>query len=175
MAIPIVAGGFGVTLAVSASGTASPDRDVVSSAAQVLVYRSLDGSGNNLEDPTLGQAGAIYPRLAAANYADGIGEPVDGPAERYLSNGIFNDTNQNVFSENGVTHWSFVWGPFRPMSPSVMTTAPRPISRMRTMWARSATRHRFTPMARCERRLLVGKRGTGRFGDRGGTVSQLTP
>jgi hypothetical protein len=141
MAIPIVAGGFGVTLAVSASGTASPDRDVVSSAAQVLEYRSLDGSGNNLEDPTLGQAGAIYPRLAAANYADGIGEPVDGPAERHLSNGIFNDTNQNVFSENGVTHWSFVWGPFRPMSPSVMTTAPRPISRMRTIGqgARRAT------------------------------------
>ena len=40
------------------------------------------------------------------------GKPLDGPDERYLSNRIFNDGNQNVFSENGVTHWSFVWGQF---------------------------------------------------------------
>ncbi len=73
---------------------------------------SLDGSGNNVADPTLGQAGTIYPREGAANYADGLGEPVDGPEARYLSNRIFNDSNQNVFSENGVTHWSFVWGQF---------------------------------------------------------------
>ncbi len=74
--------------------------------------RSLDGSGNNVDDPTLGQAGTIYPRVAAANYADGVGELVDGPSARYVSNRIFNDTNQNVFSENGVTHWGFVWGQF---------------------------------------------------------------
>ncbi len=73
---------------------------------------SLDGSGNNLSDPTLGQAGTIYPREGAANYADGLGEPVDGPEARYVSNRIFNDSNQNLFSENGVTHWSFVWGQF---------------------------------------------------------------
>ena len=29
-----------------------------------------------------------------------------------MSNRIFNDANQNVFSENGVTHWGFVWGQF---------------------------------------------------------------
>ena len=75
-------------------------------------YRSLDGSGNNVTDPTVGQAGLIYPRLTAANYADGLGELVEGPNPRYLSNRIFNDTNQNIFSENGVTHWGFVWGQF---------------------------------------------------------------
>ena len=73
---------------------------------------SLDGSGNNPDRPTLGQAGLVYPRETAANYADGVGEPVEGPEARYLSNRIFNDVNQNIFSENGVTHWSFVWGQF---------------------------------------------------------------
>ncbi len=75
-------------------------------------YRSLDGSGNNLDDPTLGQANSIYTRVAEANYADDIGELEERPDERYLSNRIFNDSNQNIFSEGGVTHWSFVWGQF---------------------------------------------------------------
>lgn len=74
--------------------------------------RSLDGSGNNPNDDELGRAGTIYPRVAEANYADGVGEVIDGVSGRYVSNRIFNDSNQNVFSENGVTHWSFVWGQF---------------------------------------------------------------
>ncbi len=73
---------------------------------------TLDGSSNNLDDPTLGRAGLVYPRETAANYADGVGEPVASPEARYLSNRIFNGSNQNIFSENDVTHWSFVWGQF---------------------------------------------------------------
>ena len=77
-----------------------------------IEWRTLDGTENNPNDPDLGAADTIYTRVASANYADGIGELVDRPAERWLSNRIFNDVNQNVFSENGVTHWSFVWGQF---------------------------------------------------------------
>ncbi|MEZ5218068.1 MAG: peroxidase family protein [Ilumatobacteraceae bacterium] len=58
------------------------------------------------------RAGTIYPRSTARDIADGVGEPVEGPNERLLSNRIFNDTHQNVFLENGVTHWAFVWGQF---------------------------------------------------------------
>ncbi len=94
------------------AGSSGAGRPTQVSVERLLDGRSLDGSGNNLDDPALGQAGSIYPRETAANYADGVGEPVDGPDARYLSNRIFNDTNQNVFSENGVTHWSFVWGQF---------------------------------------------------------------
>ncbi len=50
--------------------------------------------------------------MAPPNYADGIGEMVDGPSPRYVSNRIFNDRGQNVFSENGVTQWAFTWGQF---------------------------------------------------------------
>ncbi len=79
---------------------------------QLSEYRSLDGSGNNSEDPQRGAAGTVYPRSAPANYADGIADPVNGPPERYLSNRIFNDTSQNVFSSRGISHWGFVWGQF---------------------------------------------------------------
>ena len=74
--------------------------------------RSLDGSGNNLAHPTWGQAGAQYLRVAPANYADGIKTPVSGPPTRSVSNRVFNDVSQNLFSERNVTQWGFVWGQF---------------------------------------------------------------
>lgn len=107
------------------AGNGSGDVDVVSAAAADTVAatpddvvalladeRTLDGTGNNALDPELGAAGGIYRRETAASYADGVGEREIGPAERYLSNRIFNGNNQNVLSENGVTHWGFVWGQF---------------------------------------------------------------
>ena len=77
-----------------------------------LELRTLDGSGNNRRHPDWGRTNTQYIRVAKTNYADGIAKPVGGPAERYVSNRIFNDTNQNLFSENGVTQWGFVWGQF---------------------------------------------------------------
>ena len=130
LALPIVAAGLGAVavdqlaspLTESAAATASDPAEPGSpatpvdqedlAAAVLDGARSLDGSGNNIDDPTLGQAGEIYVRVAEANYADGVGQMIEGPDERYLSNRIFNDTNQNTFSENGVTHWGFVWGQF---------------------------------------------------------------
>ena len=95
--------------AATSSDVAGPSADVL---ALIADERSLDGTGNNLDDPGLGAAGTIYRRVATAEYADGVGEPETGPAERALSNRIFDDDNQNIFSENGVTHWGFVWGQF---------------------------------------------------------------
>ena len=62
--------------------------------------------------PHWGKAGTTYPRRAPANYADRRGKPVTGPSPRYVSNRIFSDTSQNLFSENGVTQWGAVWGQF---------------------------------------------------------------
>ncbi|TDT18171.1 heme peroxidase [Ilumatobacter fluminis] len=104
-----------VPVAVSTGTVAAqtPDDGVSDELAVELADgRTLDGFGNNVDDPTLGQAGTIYTRVAEANYADDVGALVDGPDQRSVSNRIFNDVNQNVFSENGVTHWSFVWGQF---------------------------------------------------------------
>ncbi len=75
-------------------------------------FETLNGSNNNLSHPAWGMVGRPYRRVAAPNYADGIGEMAAGPPVRYVSNRIFNDENQNVFSENGVTQWAFTWGQF---------------------------------------------------------------
>ena len=115
MSVPVLLTGAGVFAATT--NDAEPATDVAASESVDVLglladERSLDGTGNNLAAPELGAAGSIYRREAAANYADDVGEPQTGPAERALSNRIFNDDNQNIFSVNGVTHWGFVWGQF---------------------------------------------------------------
>jgi hypothetical protein len=74
--------------------------------------RTLDGSGNNPQSPALGSAGTFYSRVAAPNYANGVGSMVVGPSARYISNRIFNDVGQNIFSENEITQWGWAWGQF---------------------------------------------------------------
>jgi hypothetical protein len=75
-------------------------------------WRSLSGSGNNLEHPDWGQAGTAYLRVAGPAYADRIGRMAGGPSPRYISNRVFNDRGQNILSENGVSQWGWVWGQF---------------------------------------------------------------
>ena len=74
--------------------------------------QALDGRGNNRDNPDWGRAGTPYTRIAPARYADGKSQPVAGPNTRLVSNRIFNDVNQNIFSENGISQWGFVWGQF---------------------------------------------------------------
>src|SRR5262245_121983 len=73
---------------------------------------SLDGIGNNVLHARWGSSGSLYLRLAPVTYADGRGAPVAGIPSRYISNRIFNDVGQNLFSENGVSQWGWVWGQF---------------------------------------------------------------
>ena len=78
-----------------------------------LIVRSVDGSANNTQHPTWGKAGLAYRRVTPANYADGRSAQV-APAkpDRYVSNRIFNDVGQNLFSENGLSQWGWLWGQF---------------------------------------------------------------
>ena len=74
--------------------------------------RSLDGGGNNVDNPQLGQVGGNYRRVGTAAYGD-AGAPLELPADpRYISNRIYNDTHQNLFSPRGVTQWAWLWGQF---------------------------------------------------------------
>ena len=72
----------------------------------------LDGFGNNESRPLTGTSNTPYTRIAPAVYADGIGQMVTGPELRYISNRIFADGAQNLFSQNGVTQWAYNWGQF---------------------------------------------------------------
>jgi hypothetical protein len=86
----------------SSSGGASTPADV----------RTLDGSANNLLHPDWGRARTEYLRLAAPHYADGVTAMEAGPSPRYVSNRVFNDVAQNIFSENRVSQWGWLWGQF---------------------------------------------------------------
>jgi len=79
-------------------------------AVDSSAVRTLDGSENNVAHPDWGKAGTPYARIAAAAYADGIAKPPVGSPTRFISNRIFNDTSQNLFSENGISQWGYVWG-----------------------------------------------------------------
>jgi hypothetical protein len=83
-----------------------------SQAADSFAVRTLDGGGNNLTHTAWGQAGMQYARVAAPNYADGVARIAAGPSPRYISNRIFNDSGQNLFSENGISQWGWAWGQF---------------------------------------------------------------
>ena len=91
------------------AGTATADTGTL---AVPFAIQSLDGGGNNAANPTWGQAGRPYARVAPARYADGRSQPVAGPNTRLISNRLHNDVHQNLFSERSVTQWGFVWGQF---------------------------------------------------------------
>jgi hypothetical protein len=74
--------------------------------------RTLDGSANNRSRPDLGRSGTPYRRLAPAAYGDGASAIRSGPNARYVSNRVFSDLGQNVFSRRGVTQWAWTWGQF---------------------------------------------------------------
>ena len=135
-----------------ALGTASAAAD--DTPLGLLLSRTVDGRANNLQHPSWGQAGVPYRRVAPANYVDGKSQQVTPvKVDRYVSNRIFNDVNQNVFSENGVTQWGFVWGQFMDHTfglraqTSVQSPLAFPGSRP-IRWSRSAAMPRSTSNAR---------------------------
>jgi hypothetical protein len=97
-------------LTMSGSAVAVEDTAGGVSPLAVIEVQSLDGSGNNLANPTWGQANRPYSRVAPARYADGRSQPFTGPNARAISNRVFNDINQNVFSERQQSAWVWTWG-----------------------------------------------------------------
>ncbi len=108
LALAVVAGSAVATSATAGLWRRTGDRSPMSG----LEVQSLDGRGNNRAHGEWGLAGTPYTRAARPRFADGLSAPVNGPTARYVSNRIFNDTNQNLFSENSVTQWGFTWGQF---------------------------------------------------------------
>src|SRR4051794_2809855 len=97
-----------VVLAVVLAAPASGERAAPFSAP----VRSLNGAGNNPAHRDWGRAKTVYRRDAAPAYADGVGAIPAGPSPRAVSDRIFDDLGQNLFSENGVTQWGWAWGQF---------------------------------------------------------------
>lgn len=86
---------------------------IVQDNSPLRTVRSLDGSGNNLLNDSLGQSGNIYLRVGNdTTYAPGDQINASLPNARFVSNRIFNDLHVNLFSENNASHLTFVWGQF---------------------------------------------------------------
>jgi hypothetical protein len=98
--------------ALAHAGIAGADIVPGNMAFPAFEARSLDGSANNPRHPAWGAAGSAYQRIAPAAYADGVSTQRHGPNARYVSNRIFNDVGQNIFSERNMSQWGWVWGQF---------------------------------------------------------------
>ena len=78
----------------------------------VIEFASIDGTGNNLENPNLGSVGEALIRAADAAYADGISTPAgtDRPSAREISNVLA--TDEGIVSDRLMSAFVYVWGQF---------------------------------------------------------------
>ncbi|WP_207396275.1 peroxidase family protein [Bremerella alba] len=73
----------------------------------------MDGTGNNLIDPTLGSAETEFIRIVEADYADGISEASgeDRPSAREVSNNIVAQSTSET-NDRFLTDFVWQWGQF---------------------------------------------------------------
>tara|TARA_R110002049_G_scaffold27321_2_gene94212 strand:- start:404134 stop:406575 length:2442 start_codon:yes stop_codon:yes gene_type:complete len=78
-----------------------------------LEVRSIDGTGNNLDQPLLGSAGTELRRLVDADYADGISQPAgqNRASAREISNIVFAQED-SVLNDRGLSDLAWQWGQF---------------------------------------------------------------
>ncbi len=83
---------------------------MVCTAANAQTWRTIDGSSNNLLNPTLGANGTLTIRNAAAQYADGLGSPMIRSSPRAVSNSMGTQTASG--STRGLSSMFVQWGQF---------------------------------------------------------------
>ena len=76
-------------------------------------YRTIDGTGNNLSNPTWGSAGINLLRISDSAYDDGISAPRQAglPNPRAVSNSIVKQVTM-MPNQGDMTSWVFQWGQF---------------------------------------------------------------
>jgi len=82
-------------------------------------FRSVDGSNNNLADPTMNQTGTDFARVGPANFSDEISAMTPGPNPRQISNILVAQANTgedgpHLMDDNGValSGMMYAWGQF---------------------------------------------------------------
>jgi len=85
----------------------------VSLPAQAIEFRSIDGSHNNLDDPTWGEAEIELIRLLEPDYSDGISAPagMNRPNPRAISNAIASQS-ESLPNPFHASDWLWQWGQF---------------------------------------------------------------
>ncbi len=76
-------------------------------------YQSIDGTGNNLLNPTWGSAGTQLLRNTTISYGDGVSSMggADRPNPRLVSNLVLSQT-EDIFNDRHLTQFLFQWGQF---------------------------------------------------------------
>src|SRR3954449_3946517 len=84
-----------------------------------LQFRTIDGSNNNIADPTMNQIDTDFARLGPANFSDGFYEMTLGPNPREISNIVVaqTDAGENgpyLVDSNGIalSGMMYAWGQF---------------------------------------------------------------
>lgn len=77
-------------------------------------FRSIDGMGNNLSNPTWGAAGVDLIRKAPAAYADGVSAPAGAnrPGARAVSNAIVAHPDEETTTDRQMSAYIYIWGQF---------------------------------------------------------------
>ena len=79
-----------------------------------IQFRTIDGSQNNLEDPSINQANTDFTRVGPANFADGFNAMQPGPNAREISNIVVANNPDTHLDVNGValSGMMYAWGQF---------------------------------------------------------------
>lgn len=94
--------------------------------AAVAEFRTIDGSGNNLTNPTWGEAEQPLIRMTTPDYEDGYSvprgmttfDPVTGMGNtrlanpRDISNAVVAQGSQSLLNHKGASDWLWQWGQF---------------------------------------------------------------
>jgi hypothetical protein len=99
-----------------------PTLDVLEHRCLPSSFRSIDGSGNNIANPTWGQAGTDLLRVSPVAYADGISAPSEpnSLSPREVSSNL-NNQSDPIFSgadnlgppqSRDLSDFAYVWGQF---------------------------------------------------------------
>jgi peroxidase len=91
--------------------SASPNDWMLSS---ILSQYSVNGSGNNVSNPSWGSAGSDLLRIATAAYGDGISTPAGStrPSARVVSNTVADQGGQDIINDRLMSAMVYVWGQF---------------------------------------------------------------
>jgi hypothetical protein len=98
-------------------------------------YRSINGTGNNLLNPTWGAAGTDLLRRAPVAYGDGISSlgGTNRPSPRYISNVIAAQGSASILNDRFMSDWVWQWGQFidhdldlTPTDPTTFANVPVP-------------------------------------------------
>jgi peroxidase len=77
-----------------------------------MEFRSIDGTGNRLDDSGLNAAGDAFTRIAPARYADGVSQMVGGPNPRTVSNVVVGEGEAATPNGQGLSGMMYAWGQF---------------------------------------------------------------